>query len=113
MIVQTEHINAIENLHSILSLDGIDGSIIGPYDLSGSMGKPGKYNDDDVKNILSKYESIAKQYSKLIGYHVIQPDHKLVKQKVKEGYNFIAFSLDTIFLGEYCRKEIKILKQTE
>ena len=49
VIVQIEHIDAINNLEEILSTKGVDGSIIGPYDLSGSMGKPGEYNEPDVK----------------------------------------------------------------
>ena len=59
LIVQIEHVDAINNLNEIIDLDGVDGTIIGPYDLSGSMGKPGQYNDDDVKKVLSKYEKIA------------------------------------------------------
>ena len=41
LIVQIEHVDAINNLEEILSLEHIDGSFIGPYDLSGSVGKPG------------------------------------------------------------------------
>lgn len=112
LIVQVEHIDAISNLQEILSLDGIDGSFIGPYDLSGSMGKPGKYNDDDVITVIRNYEITAKKFDKLIGYHVIEPDHKLVEQKIKAGYNFIAFSLDTLFLGTIARNQLKKIKLT-
>ncbi len=110
LIVQIEHIDAINNLEEILSLDGIDGTFIGPYDLSGSMGKPGKYNDDDVKSVIRNYEITAKKYNKLIGYHVIEPDYKLVEKKIKDGYNFIAFSLDTLFLGTIARDQLKKIK---
>ena len=68
-----------------MKLDGIDGTFIGPYDLSGSMGKPGQYDDPDVKEVLKKYENMAKKYDKLIGYHVIKPDYKLVLEKIKQG----------------------------
>ena len=111
IIVQIEHINAINELESILEIDEIDGTFIGPYDLSGSMGKPGKYDDNDVKEALSKYEEIVKNYEKLVGYHVIEPDHQRVVDKINKGYNFIAFSLDTIFLGSAVRNEMKLLKK--
>ena len=42
VIVQMEHIDAVNNLDSIVSVEGIDGCIIGPYDLSGSLGVPGE-----------------------------------------------------------------------
>ena len=109
LIVQIEHIDAVNNLEEILSLDEVDGTFIGPYDLSGSMGKPGRFDDDDVKEVLSRYEKIVKQYDKLIGFHVIQPDYNLVKDKLKLGYNFVAFSLDTLFLGTIARDQMSNL----
>jgi 2-dehydro-3-deoxyglucarate aldolase len=112
LIIQIEHIDAINNLDDILSLDDIDGTFIGPYDLSGSMGKPGKYNDVDVKSVIKKYEKIVKKYNKLVGYHVIEPDYMLVEEKIKSGYNFIAFSLDTYFLGSIIRNQLGKIKNT-
>lgn len=109
LIVQIEHIDAISNLNEIIEVEGIDGTFIGPYDLSGSMGKPGKYDDPDVKVALTKYEEIAKKYNKLIGFHVIQPDFNLVVEKLNKGYNFVAFSLDTLFLGTKCREQMNQL----
>ena len=109
IILQIEHIDAIKNLDEILKIDGVDGSFIGPYDLSGSMGKPGRFNDSDVIEIVKKYEEIAKKYDKYIGYHVIQPDYKLVLDKIKSGYNFIAFSLDTLFLGTLIKTQMQLL----
>lgn len=106
LIVQIEHINAIRELDSIIQTDGVDGTFIGPYDLSGSMGKPGNYNDGDVLEALEKYEVIAKKYNKWIGYHIIKPDYALVEEKVAAGYNFIAFSFDAYFLGNSIRQEL-------
>ena len=111
LIVQIEHIEAINNLEEILSLEHIDGTFIGPYDLSGSMGKPGDYNDNDVKLVLKNYEEISSKFNKLKGVHVIKPDYKLVIDKINKGYDFIAFSLDSLFLGEISRKQINNLKK--
>ena len=111
VITQIEHINAINNLEEILSLEGIDGTIIGPYDLSGSMGKPGKYDDSDVKEVLRQYEVISKKMNKPMGYHVIKPDYNLMLEKAEAGYTFIAFSLDTLFLGTICRDQMSQLRE--
>jgi 2-dehydro-3-deoxyglucarate aldolase len=115
LIAQIEHIDAVNCLHEILSLDGIDGTFIGPYDLSGSMGKPGQYDDEDVKQVIMQYEKIVQQYGKLIGYHVIEPDPHRVIKKIDAGYNFIAFSLDTLFLGQMARQQMtqldKLIKE--
>ena len=111
LIVQIEHINAINELEEIINTDGIDGTFIGPYDLSGSIGKPGNWDDEDVKEALVKYEKIAKKYDKLMGFHVVPPDYNLVNDKIDKGYNFIAFGFDAIFLGSIIRKEIKNIKK--
>jgi len=111
LIAQIEHINAINELEEILSLDGIDGTFIGPYDLSGSLGKPGQYDEPDVKEAIAKYETIAGKYDKLIGFHVVPPDYQLVLEKQNKGYNFIAFSFDTYFLGHIIREQLKMIKK--
>ncbi|MBI1937721.1 MAG: 2,4-dihydroxyhept-2-ene-1,7-dioic acid aldolase [Ignavibacteriales bacterium] len=111
IIVQIEHIDAIKNLDEILSVEGVDGTIIGPYDLSASMGKPGRFDDAEVKEALTVYESKTKNYNKLIGFHVIKPDYNLVIEKLNSGYNFIAFSLDTLFLGTLCNEQVKKIKE--
>lgn len=110
IIAQIEHYEGVNNLAEILSVDGIDGTFIGPFDLSGSLGKPGQYDDDDVKEVMRQYEVTAAASNKLMGYHVIEPDVKLVQDKISKGYNFIAFSLDSLFLGESCRTHLKDLK---
>lgn len=110
LIIQIEHIDAIDNLDEILSLEGIDGTFIGPYDLSASMGKPGKFENKDVIQAIDFYKKIAINYDKLIGIHVINPDFKEVLSKKKQGYNFIAFSTDIIFLGNTLRKNLISLK---
>ena len=107
VIAQIEHIDAINKLDEILTVEGIDGTIIGPYDLSGSIGKPGKYDDQDIKDLLIKYERKSKEYDKPFGYHVIKPNHQLLLEKIKAGYSFLAFSLDTLFLGTIVRQEME------
>jgi 2-dehydro-3-deoxyglucarate aldolase len=110
LIVQIEHINAIKELDAIISTVGVDGTFIGPYDLSGSIGKPGAWEDHHVKEALLVYENTVKNYDKWVGFHVIQPDFTLVNEKIAKGYNFIAFSLDVLFLGTLVRNQMKNLK---
>jgi 2-dehydro-3-deoxyglucarate aldolase len=110
VIAQIEHIEAVNNLESILSVEGIDGCIIGPYDLSGSLGKPGNFEDPDVLAALEKVEQTCKERKAALGMHVIQPDYRLVMEKVAKGYNFISFSLDILFLGNSCREQMTRLR---
>ena len=109
--VQIEHIDAIENLEEILSVDGVDASIIGPYDLSGSMGFPGEFERKEVAEALSRYEKVSKKMGKPMGYHVINPDAKEVQGYLDKGYTFVAVSLDTLFLGVKCADIMRELRR--
>lgn len=110
VIAQIEHIDAINNLEEILTTEGIDGTIIGPYDLSASMGKPGKFEDSDVVQAIALYEKILKKYKKPLGYHVVSSDFAQVKERIDKGYSFVAFNTDFLFLGDICRKQLGCLK---
>jgi 2-dehydro-3-deoxyglucarate aldolase len=107
VIVQIEHIDAVNNIEEILSVEGVDGCIIGPYDLSGSMGIPGDFENKKVLDALEKVKVACKKINKPLGYHVIPPDHIEMKKKIDEGYTFLAFSLDFLFLGRKCKEEIE------
>jgi 2-dehydro-3-deoxyglucarate aldolase/4-hydroxy-2-oxoheptanedioate aldolase len=48
VIVQIENIVGVENITSILEVEGVGGVFLGPYDLSGSMGKVGQVNAPEV-----------------------------------------------------------------
>lgn len=111
VIVQVEHIDSVRNLESILSVEGVDGCIIGPYDLSGSLGVPGNFTHPEVLAALKRVEEVCKKMKVPLGIHVIQPDYRLVLDNVKKGYTFIAFSLDSLFLGTSCREQLKLLKE--
>jgi len=112
VIVQIEHIKAVDNLEGILSVDGVDGFIVGPYDLSGSMGKPGQFDDPEVLKALKRILTISAKMNALAGFHVIQPELEDFRKKKNEGYKFIAFSLDTLFIGQMCRNMIPKLRNS-
>ena len=111
LIAQIEHHQAIDELDGIIGLDGIDGTLIGPYDLSGSMGKPGQYEDDDVIAALRRYEIVANANPhKLMGFHVVDLRPEAFRDKVDKGYNFIAYGIDALFLGEACRTQLAAIR---
>ncbi len=112
IIVQIEHIDSVHNLESILNVEGIDGIIVGPYDLSASMGMPGNYEHPDVLEALKKVEEITLRMKKPLGFHVIHSDHKKTLDKYNVGYKFLAFSIDFFFLGDKAREEMDMLKKS-
>ncbi|MDO9566766.1 MAG: aldolase/citrate lyase family protein [Candidatus Desulfaltia sp.] len=111
VIVQVEHIKAMENLEDILSVEGVDGFIIGPYDLSGSLGVPGQFDHPEVISALARVKQVSAKMNALSGFHVIPPEVEAFQEKVREGYKFIAHSLDILFLGQNCRDSLKNIRK--
>ncbi|MBZ0198925.1 MAG: hypothetical protein K8H86_03590 [Ignavibacteriaceae bacterium] len=109
-IVQIEHYKGVENLSEILSVEGVDGFIVGPYDLSGSIGTPGKFNDPGVIKLFGEVANFAKNSDKPAGFHIVKSDRELMKSKIEEGYKFIAYGDDMVFLGEKIYEENKFLQ---
>lgn len=111
VIAQIEHIEGVNNIEEIIQTEGIDGIIIGPYDLSGSLGMPGDFNDPLVVKALKKVEETCLSNKKSMGYHIIDPDSSLIIEKQARGYNFIAFSTDFLFLGRKASDEMQRLQK--
>lgn len=110
VIAQIEHIDGINNLEDIISVPGIDGTIIGPYDLSGSMGMPGEFEKPVVKEALKKYIDICKAHNFPMGFHVVNTDPAKTQEKIDEGYCFIAYGTDFLFMGDTAICGMKQLK---
>ena len=88
-----------------MSVSGVDGFIVGPYDLSASMGFPGEFENPDVKKALAKVTSFMNSSKKPGGYHVVHSNSILLKDKINEGYRFIAYGDDMVFFAEKMEEE--------
>ena len=97
LIAQIEHIKAINNLDKILQVNGLDAVIVGPYDLSASMGITGEFDSQEFKDLIDSIISCCKKYNVSCGDHVVQPDQKLLDSRINQGYRFIAYGTDGIF----------------
>jgi len=111
VIVQVEHIDAVNNLEEIFSVNGVDGFIIGPYDLSGSMGIPGQFEHPDFLDAMQRIKKVASEMSMVGGIHIIEPKPQQLQQRVEEGYRFIAYSLDIRMLDAACHAGLESINK--
>ena len=110
IIVQIEHIKAVEEIEEILSINKVTGVFLGPYDLSGSMGIPGQFDDPRMVAAIAKVAKKTVQANKILGAHVIAPSAAKVEEYLNLGYNFVAFSTDTLFLGHKIKDELSRIR---
>ena len=107
VIIQIEHIDAVRDIDNIFAVEGIDAFVVGPYDLSGSLGCPGEFDRPVVKQAIARYERVCKKMRKPMGFHVVQPEPKRVMALKKKGYAFLAVGIDTLYLGIKARDTLK------
>jgi len=103
---QIEHVHAVNNLDAILSVDGLDTIMVGPYDLSGSMNLTAQFEHPDFLKVMDTIFQKAKTYGVPMGLHIVQPDPDLLRSKIDEGYQFIAYGIDAVFLYRSAERPI-------
>jgi 2-dehydro-3-deoxyglucarate aldolase len=99
LIVQIEHHEGVRNLEAILAVDGVDAFMIGPYDLSGSLGRPGDFDSPAVAAALEQTRAVMQRSVKPGGLHIVHPDPATLRARVAEGYRFIVYGVDQIFFA--------------
>ena len=97
VILQIEHIDAVNNIDAILAVPGIDGLFVGPYDLSASMGMTGQVTAPEVQQAISQVKVRAQKAGMPLG--IFGPTVEAVRPYIAEGYTLIAVGIDTLLLG--------------
>ena len=98
--MQIEHYQAVDDLDAILAVDAVDAFIIGPYDLSGSIGRPGEFTHPDVIALLDRAGAAIRTSTKPGGFHIVNSDEALLRRRLGGGCRFMAYGTEMIFLGE-------------
>ena len=98
IVAQIEHVKAVQELDDILSVKFLDAIMVGPYDLSGSMDLTTQFEHPDFLHVMDTIFHKAKEHDIPMGLHIVQPDREILKSKIVEGYQFIAYGIDAVFL---------------
>ena len=65
------------------------------------MGLTGLFEDKKYKNIIKDILKISLDRNIPCGIHIVQPEIKLLKKMIKDGFRFIAYGTDGVFLYKY------------
>jgi 2-dehydro-3-deoxyglucarate aldolase len=104
LVAMIENIRAIDELDSILQVDGQDAVLIGPYDLSASMGITAQFDHPEFVSVVESIRFQAEKYKIPCGVHIVSPSKEKLAQRIGEGYRFIAYSIDATFLNTVVTK---------
>lgn len=106
VIVMIEHVDAVEAVDEILAVDGVDGWIVGPYDLSGSLGIPGELDDPRVSAMLERVREAGERAGRPGGLHVVEPDPGALEALIARGLRLLGYGTDARFLDATARRDL-------
>jgi 2-dehydro-3-deoxyglucarate aldolase len=106
LVAMIETLNAVLDLDQILAVNGLDAILIGPYDLSAALGITGEFDNPLFIKTLDSIKDKAKKARIPMGIHIVDPNEKDLQEKIKEGYQFIPYSIDSVFLCKSSKNPI-------
>ena len=96
IIPQCETRGCLQNIEEIASIDGVDGILVGPYDLSIALGIPGQFNAAKFIDALNRIMKACKNAGK---YTIIYAnDTESALRNFKMGFDSVAISTDIAVL---------------
>ena len=97
VVIQAESAEAVRNIRAIAGVLGIDAVLVGPYDLSASLGKPGKLSDPDVRGAIAMVTETCLNAGVRLG--AFGADASAIRPFIDQGYTLLAAGIDTLFLS--------------
>lgn len=104
LVAMIENIRAINQLEKIFQVEGLDAVLIGPYDLSASMGITAQFDNREFLFMMERIRKMAKEKEVPCGLHIVTPSEEQLQKQIKEGYSFIAYAIDAVFLNTFALK---------
>lgn len=109
LVAMIEHVRAVDDLDAILAVDGLDAILVGPYDLSASLGVTAKFDEQCFKEAMASIAEKAKRAGIPSGVHVVQPSKDELNRRIREGYRFLAYSTDAVMLQQMAAQAVSQL----
>lgn len=111
LMINIESVPAIERLDSILAEPGLDGVIIGPHDLSLSLGLPEQYHDPRFEDAVGQIISKVRARGLSVGIHLSEEAELQIKW-AKAGANIIMHSSDIALFQQRLKEDVTAIRSS-
>jgi len=110
LMINIESVPAIERLGAILAEPGLDGVIIGPHDLSISLGLPEQYYDSRFEEAVEQIIVKVRERGLAVGIHLSQEAQLQIKW-ARAGANIIMHSSDIALFRQRLQEDITAIRR--
>lgn len=96
IILQVEHIDAVNDIDGLLAMPGVTSLFVGPFDLSGSMGLLGQIDHPDVQAAIGRVVAAGAAAGMPLGLFIANPASG--PAAIRQGFRMIALGTDASLL---------------
>ena len=104
VICQIESREGLDAIEEIAAVDGVDCLFVGPYDLSGSLGRLGQFDDPQVRAAIGEAERRIKASGVIFG--ALPSLGRSPAEMVCDGVDLVIAAADTGLLSKAARAEV-------
>ena len=109
-LLQVESIEAVANIEELLAFNEVDGVMVGPYDISGSLGVPGQTDHPLVIEASKKVIAACEKFGKSCGTQVSDSTPESVEFLFDLGYTYAILGSDLFVLWKWAEKMQGLIK---
>lgn len=104
LVIQIESVRAVDNIELLLERDEVDGVMIGPYDMSGSLGVPGQTTHPTVIEASRRVIEACEKFGKSCGTQVADAAVDGVNELFQLGYTYAILGSDLFVLWKWAER---------
>ena len=108
-LLQVESVEGVNNIEELLAFDEVDGVMVGPLDISGSLGVPGQTGHPLVVEASRKVIAACQRQGKSCGTQVADANPATIKALFELGYNYAILGSDLFVLWKWAAQIQEIM----
>lgn len=97
-LLQVEHMDAVNCIDDILAVDGLDGIVFGPCDLSGSMHRLGQLDDPELRAAIDRVIARCKEKGVPVGVSLGPAPGAVLRDWRTRGVQFVSVGNEYSFI---------------
>ena len=113
LLIQIESIEAVEAVEDLLAHPEVDGALVGPYDISGSLNLPGRISHPKVREAGQRVVEVCRKMGRACGTQVVDPDVAQVAAAFRAGYTLTVMASDVFLLWKWAERMKDLRKKIQ
>lgn len=101
LLPQCETEGCLTHIEEITAIEGVDGILVGPFDLSIALGLDGQFDHPDFKQAVARILAACKKNGKLA--MIFAAKEQDIQLRVQQGFDSVLYGLDILAVIEHYR----------